>query len=81
MQASEKEQQEIRDFYARGKGSIQDYARIYRLDVNEVLDIVNEPHLKTVHIGGDLIDDEELGPAGRGNRNYGEDVGVPYTTN
>ena len=72
-------QKEILDLYQTGKGSIQDYARIYRLSVDEVLEIVGERHLSSVHIGGDLVDPTELGPNGQ--MNYGEDVAVPFTTN
>lgn len=75
----EKTKKEIRKFYLEGKGSIQDYARIYRLSVDEVLDIVGEKHLKTVQFSGDLIDAEEAGPATQ--LSHGEQYRVPYSTN
>lgn len=78
---SEEEIAQIKDFYGRGKGSIQDYARIYGVSVAEVLDLIGEGDMKTVHVGGDLVDEAELGPTGKGQINYGEDVAVPYTTN
>lgn len=71
----------IKELYNRGKGSIQDYARIYNVTVDEILDILDMKELKTVHIEGDQIDEEELGPTGRGQISPGEDVRVPYTTN
>lgn len=77
---SDQEKSEIRDLYQRGKGSIQDYARIYRVDVNEVLHVIGEEHLGTVHMDGDQVDEEELGPTGRGQISYGEDINVPFTT-
>lgn len=77
---SEEDQAKIRDFYQHGKGSIQDYARIYRVDVNEILHIIGEDHLATVHIEGDQVDESELGPTGKGQISLGEDVAVTFTT-
>lgn len=79
---SKEEQEKIKDFYQKGKGSIQDYARIYRVSVPEILDILGEGHLKTVEVGeGDLVDEAELGPTGRGLIQGPPEVEVPYTTN
>lgn len=71
----------IKEFYNAGKGSIQDYARIYRLTVEEVLEILGLNDLKQVQMGGDLIDEAELGPTGRGQINPGEEIKVPFSTN
>lgn len=57
----EETQAEIRDHYDHGRGSIQDYARIYKLDMSDVLEIVGETDLGTVEIGGDLVDAKEMG--------------------
>lgn len=70
---------EIREHYQAGRGSIQDYARIYNVPVEKVLEIVNEPHLSTVDISGDMIDPKEAGPGAQ--LNYGTKVDVPYSTN
>jgi len=78
---SEKEIAEIKDFYQHGKGSIQDYARIYRVSVAEILDIVGESDLKRAKMSdGDQVDAAELGPTGRGMINGPEYVDVPFTT-
>lgn len=72
---------EIKDLYMKGHGSIQDYARIYRLDVDEVLHIIGEDHLAQVEIGGDQVDEEELGPTGRGQVEGPSQLKVPFSTN
>lgn len=77
----DKTKAEIVDLYQHGRGSIQDYARIYRLSVEEVLEIVGERQAATVEIGGDLVDEDELGPTGRGQVNGPEQIGVPFSTN
>ena len=79
MQVDEKTTKEILHLYLTGKGSIQDYARIYRLSVEQVLAIVNETHLSSVSISGDMIDPTEAGPGAA--MNYGSEVPVPYSTN
>jgi hypothetical protein len=71
----------ILELYQLGKGSIQDYARIYRCTVEEVLQIVGETDLAEVEMTGDLVDEKELGPSGRGQVNPGEKVEVPFSTN
>jgi hypothetical protein len=67
--------------YQHGQGSIQDIARVYRLDVNEVLHIIGEDELSTVQLqSGDLIDASEAGPGAQ--MNYeGKRFYVPYETN
>jgi hypothetical protein len=73
------EKKQIKEFYQQGKGSIQDYARIYRVSVDEILQLIGEEHLSQVTIPGDMIDPNEAGPGAT--LNYGQDVGVPYSTN
>lgn len=52
----------IKNHYQKGEGSIQDLARIYRLDVGEVLDILGLSDIKEVEGMGDLIGENEAGP-------------------
>jgi hypothetical protein len=52
----------IKAHYQKGEGSIQDLARIYRLDVDEVLDILGLSDVKEVEGMGDLIGTDEAGP-------------------
>lgn len=80
-QATPEQAKEIKAHYQAGRGSIQDYARIYRLDMDEVLHIIGEEHLATVEFGGDQVDEAELGPTGRGMVNGPETVNVPYQLN
>jgi hypothetical protein len=75
----DEEKTEIKNFYQTGKGSIQDLARIYRVSVDEVLEVIGEKHLSSVRISGDMIDPTEAGPGAQ--LNYGSDVVVPFTTN
>lgn len=65
--------------YQRGQGSIQDIARVYRLEVTQVLDILGIKDLSTINIQGDMITPDEAGPGA--DMNYGKDYPVPYTTN
>lgn len=69
--------EKILEHYQRGQGSIQDIARVYRVSVDEVLDIVGEGHLGSVFTQGDLIDASEAGPNAA--MNYGRDFKVPFT--
>lgn len=52
----------IKNHYQKGEGSIQDLARIYRLEVDEVLDILGLSDMKEVEGMGDLIGTDEAGP-------------------
>lgn len=72
----ERIEKEIRHWYNLGKGSIQDYARIYKISVEEVLEIVGESNLGTVEVTGDMIDASEAGPGAE--MNYGGPVKVPF---
>lgn len=70
--------QKIKGHYDKGEGSIQDIARVYRVSVPDVLDIIGLSDLATVEIDGDLIDDTYAGPGATMNR--GSIVPVPFTT-
>ena len=63
--------------YQKGQGSIQDIARVYKVEVSEVLDVVGATDLKSVYIGGDTIDEKEAGQP----INYGKTEQIRYTTN
>lgn len=67
--------------YMHGQGSIQDIARIYRMEVDEVLDLIGQSEMKTVRQShGDLIDASEAGPGAQ--MNYeGKQFGVQFSTN
>lgn len=52
----------INDHYQLGQGSIQDIARVYRLEVAEVLAVIGQEEMTTVEGIGDLIDQKEAGP-------------------
>jgi len=49
------------EHYNLGQGSIQDIARVYRLDVDEVLDALGMQDMMTVQTMGDLIGQDEAG--------------------
>lgn len=70
---------QLRHAYQTGSKSIQDLARIYRLDVDYVLNVVGEGDLATVHMPGDMIDPTEAG--NNAQMNYGETFRVPYSLN
>ena len=72
--------EKIRDHYNKGQGSIQDYARVYKVPIEEVLTILNLDNLKTVEMVGDLVDETEMGKH-KGEINAGEEVDVPFTIN
>lgn len=52
----------IKNHYLLGQGSIQDIARVYRLTVDEVLDVLGLSDVKIVEGAGDMIDQHEAGP-------------------
>lgn len=68
----------IYDHYQKGQGSIQDIARVYRVTVAEVLQIIGQDELLSVEVPGDMIDPSEAGPNVK--LNYGEQFNVPFTT-
>lgn len=49
------------EHYNLGQGSIQDIARVYRLDVDEVLEVLGMQDMMTVQTMGDLIGQDEAG--------------------
>lgn len=55
-------QEKIKGHYQRGEGSIQDIARVYRLSVDEVLDVLDMKEMSEIKTQGDLIDQDEAGP-------------------
>lgn len=70
---------EIVKVYQTSRNSIQDIARIYRVDVHEVMEAIGEKKATNVQMEGDLISTEEAGPNAQ--MNYGKQVKVPITTN
>ena len=67
----------IRRRYDTGRGSIQDYARIYHLEVREVLDIVGQSELSDIQFIGDLVDQEYVGNQSTANA-VGQSYKIPY---
>ena len=65
--------------YQTSRNSIQDIARINRVEVQEVLEAIGEGNLTSVSTSGDLIDQQEAGPEAV--VNYGKQIRVPYSTN
>lgn len=53
---------QIRAHYNAARGSIQDYARMWRLTVEEVLTILGMDDMSEITTVGDLIDQKEAGP-------------------
>lgn len=68
---------QIKDHYIHGRGSIQDLARIYRLSVEEVLNLIGEGSSARVYTQGDMIDQNEAGPGVQ--LNHGKEFNVPFT--
>lgn len=71
--------EKIIEHYQKGQGSIQDIARVYRLTVNEVLQIIGINNISKVTTQGDLIGPEEAGPGAT--IVPSKDFDVPFTTN
>lgn len=69
---------QIKWYYEHGYGSIQDYARIYRLSVEEVLTILDMTDMTSVTTQGDLVDQADLMPGTP--MNYGDQHRVKYST-
>lgn len=59
---SRSNEDQIKWLYEHGRGSMQDYARIYRYSMDEILTILGHNDLKTVQTQGDLVDESELMP-------------------
>lgn len=72
---------EIKGHYQAGRGSIQDYARMYHLPVEEVLEIVGETDLMQVQIIGDQIDINDVGKQNAHVINPPSDIDVPFSLN
>lgn len=66
------------EHYNLGQGSIQDIARVYRLDVDEVLEVLGMQDMMTVQTMGDLIGQDEAGLETQ--LQTGRKYKVPYTT-
>jgi len=56
------DEQKILRHYQLGQGSLQDLARIYKVPVSTVLDIIGEGEMNSVEARGDMIDQSEAGP-------------------
>lgn len=59
---SEETKAAVKQHYQLGQGSIQDIARVYRLTVEEVLEVLGLSDVMEVETSGDLIDQTEAGP-------------------
>lgn len=66
------------EHYNLGQGSIQDIARVYRLDVDEVLEVLGMQDMMTVQTMGDLIGQDEAGLETQ--LQTGRKYKVPYNT-
>ena len=65
--------------YQQGRSSIQTIARVFGVDVGEVLDIIGEGSLNTVTFVGDQISEQEAGSdTGRAPTNHGLEKKVPF---
>ena len=70
----------VKDHYVKGRGSMQDIARVYHVPMAAVFDITGNSELKSVVIQGDLIDPQEA--TGHGSSyNPGEVVTQTYDLN
>lgn len=65
--------------YQTGRSSIQDIARVHKVDVGEVLEAVGEGNLASVQMPGDLIGEAEAGPNAK--MNYGKTETINYSVN
>jgi hypothetical protein len=75
-----KTKKQVYEAYQSGTNSLQDLARIYKVDLDDVLNLTGNGHLATVQTSaGDMIDSSEAGPGGR--LNGPESTKVPFTTN
>ncbi|HJP81445.1 MAG TPA: hypothetical protein VJ841_03575 [Candidatus Saccharimonadales bacterium] len=69
----------IRRHYEFGRGSIQDYSRLYGIEVSRVLEILNQPEMGSIQFIGDLIDQEEAGAEAKINED-GKKYPIPWDT-
>lgn len=65
--------------YQQGRSSIQTIARVFGVEVGEVLEIIGEGSLNTVTFVGDQIDEQEAGSdLGRAPTNHGLEKKVSF---
>lgn len=76
---TEKEKKEIIRAYQTSGRSIQDIARIFRVSVEEVLELIGESRAASVESTGDLVDQAEAGP--NATLKTSEKIKVPFSTN
>lgn len=69
----------ILEHYQKGQGSIQDLARIYKVEVDEVLQITGNEEMSSVTFVGDLIDASEMNGTGQLPNTAGSTYKVKYT--
>lgn len=71
--------------YLHARGTIQDYARIFKFTVEEVTDIINKKfdigNVKEVETTGDLIGEDEIGPGDTPIAASGKPAKANYSTN
>lgn len=76
---------QIWSHYLHARGTIQDYARIFKFTVEEVTDMLNEKfdigNVKEVETTGDLIGEDELGPGDAPISATGKPAKANYSTN
>lgn len=78
MVTDQETRNKIYGHYQRAQGSIQDIARVYRVSVDDVLEIIGAPQLGKVMTQGDLIDASEAGVGAE--MSYGKEFKVPFST-
>lgn len=66
--------------YQHAQGTIQDLARVYKLEVDEVLVMLGMSDLSEIQTTGDLIDQSEAGPEVHVNAK-GNSAKANFTTN
>lgn len=69
----------VYEHYQLGQGSIQDIARVYKLEVEEVLEVIGQMEVTTIDDVGDLVDSSELDPGTQVNTS--KKHRAKYTTN
>lgn len=80
MEVSDELKEQINDDYQKGSASIQTLARIHRLTVDEVLEILGlREETGTLSLVGDQVDEDELGP-GDTPINSGEKLRQKFST-
>lgn len=77
MAVDDTTRKKIWEHYQKGQGSLQDLARIYKVSVPEVLEIIGHSELASVQAPGDMIDATEAGPGAE--MNYGREIHIPFS--